>query len=439
MKTVKSKDRLIQYLSEHKGIELRRDEVLSETGISKSRLSELIKDLRSEGYSITAPKRSGLIRLDNSENVQSDIRSADIRLWLILMALSVKGKCTYVDLINFHLSLVDSNYLLDPLRTNESFSDTDIMTYLDDNNPAAAADIRDFLPLSTFRSDLKALCRSGYVEYRKEQGHYYYCLSEKSPSVLLKSDEDMYDFRVYFDHRKNSFQDIEPLAAVYEKICNIYNWDNDCISIQMYGKNRQVAPGQMAYLEKLVRYPYKTKILKIYYKTSKGNKKFRYKVGLIFFSSELNRFYALVRDADKDCVSQIRLDKIDSIEPEDEKNDYFHSIEIMDIYDEMFSYSYSRESCQVKILFEDYGNITERVSALHRKRKNSCFKKLEKPIPGMPYSYLYTDTIRGISSFEPYLRSFGSSALVIEPAFLRKKMIASGRKLLRRYEEVQNE
>ena len=65
---------------------------------------------------------------------------------------------------------------------------------------------------------------------------------------------------------------------------------------------------------------------------------------------------------------------------------------------------------------------------LHRKNTVSLYEK-----NGM---YYYEDDIIGIGEFQRWIRGYGSSIQVIEPAALKAKMIAAAQKTLEYYEHV---
>ena len=52
---------------------------------------------------------------------------------------------------------------------------------------------------------------------------------------------------------------------------------------------------------------------------------------------------------------------------------------------------------------------------------------------------MYEDDLRGVSAFSRFLRSFGSSALVLEPSNLQNLMINSNQLVLKNYEVNINE
>ena len=45
----------------------------------------------------------------------------------------------------------------------------------------------------------------------------------------------------------------------------------------------------------------------------------------------------------------------------------------------------------------------------------------------------YTDIVMGLSEFRTWLRSFGSSAMVLEPESLRDELVASARRMKEMY------
>ena len=93
----------------------------------------------------------------------------------------------------------------------------------------------------------------------------------------------------------------------------------------------------------------------------------------------------------------------------------------------------------MKILFQDFGNIRERLSALHSKRKFSKLYDISPLSEEIPHSIVYEDDLRGVSSFSRFLRSFGSSALVLEPSSLQDLMINSNQLILKNYEVTTDE
>lgn len=443
MKKNNAKEVLINYLFANTGVDLSRESIIQNTGISKSRLSELINAIRSDGYEIITPNRSGTVRLESTQNISTDITSKDVRQWLIILTLSKLGIATYIELICGILSIADNFYLHEKITTDDNYSDTDISEYLKKNNPDVKYYLDQNLPLSTFRKDLQALIQDGFVEKKRMQYkngiHVTYSISEKSPAILFESENELFDFMTFYDTFKGSFSNTKPLETLYKKCANIYDWASYDSSTHIYGKSNRIDKYQLKYLNNFVKYPYKTKTLKINYLARDEAMKLTISSGLLFYSVETNCFYLLCFNMDNKSIMQLRLDRITSIREGAEKNKDYRSNTFLNIYEEMFSASFEPEKTHVKVLFQDFGNIKERLSALYDKRKFSKLYDISPLSEELPHSIMYEDDLRGVSAFARYLRSFGSSALVLEPSSLQTLMIQSNQLTLRNYEVMTDE
>lgn len=438
-----SKELLIEYLLSKPGIDITRDEIILQTGISKSRLSELIKEIRSDGYMISSPNRSGIVKLEVQNKIAHDITPKDIRQWLILLVLSKSGTATYIELVYSLLSIADNKYLYDTITTDENYTDMDILEHLKEFNIATKDDIDNFLPLPTLRKDLHSLIESGFIDKKrityKNGTHVVYSISEKAPFILFESEYELYDFMIFYDNSKSSISSTTPLESLYKKIASIYDWKNYDSSMQIFGKSNRIDKNQLYHLNNFIQYPYKTKTLKITYSSRNKRMNFNINSGLLFYSVETNCFYLLCSETMTGNIMQLRLDRIVSIQDQNIPNKKYRSAELLNIYEEMISTSYDSQKTHVKILFQDFGNIHERLNTLHTKRKHSKLYKIEPISDNIPHTLVYEDDIRGISAFSRYLRSFGSSALVLEPAELREQMIQSNKKILSNYGVKTNE
>ncbi len=433
-----SKNILIEYLVSNSDLQITRDEIISNTGISKSRLSELINDLRSDGYDILTPNRSGTVQLNTSKSLVQNITPKDVRQWIILFSLSKLGAATYIELVCSILSIIDSTYLYDKIETETNYSDMDILEYLNDFNSAAKKDIDFYLPLPTFRKDLNSLINLGLVDKKrtmyKEGMHIIYSISEQSPSMLFESEDELYDFMMYYDNFKKSLSNNTVLDSLYSKISNIYDWESYDGVTHIYGKANSIDYAQLNHLNQFIKHPYKTKSLEIKYLSQKGELNLTINAGLLFHSVETNCFYLLCRNVLNSEIMQLRLDRMLDIKDSNDKNDYFRAAEVLSIYEEMFSGSYEPQKVHVKILFQNFGNIKEKLSSLNSKRKYSKLYEIEQIDPEIPHTIVYEDDIRGLSAFSRFIRSFGSSALVLEPLELKEALILSNQKVLENYE-----
>ena len=434
-----SKDILIDYLLDNSGTDLLRETIIKETGISKSRLSELIKEIRSDGYEVITPNRSGIIRLEIEQKINHDITPKEVRQWLILLALSKLGTATYIELVCAILSIMDSNYLYEGIATDDNYSDMDILEFLKKNNSSIKSDLTEFLPLPTFRKDLHSLITNGCIDinrrHYKDSMHVVYSISEKSPAILFESEGELYDFMTFYDNFKASLSNTEPLESLYKKCTLIYDWESYDTKTQVYGKSNLINQNQLIHLHSFIQYPYKTNTLDINYRSRNGVMDITISAGLLFYSTETNCFYLLCTNNEDKSIMQLRLDRINTIKENKEKNRNFRSIAYLNMYEEMFSTSFEPEKTHVKVLFQDFGNIKEQLTLLHNKRKFSKLYEITPISPDIPHNIIYEDDLRGLSAFSRFLRSFGSSALVLEPSNLQELMIQSNQNILKNYME----
>lgn len=86
---------------------------------------------------------------------------------------------------------------------------------------------------------------------------------------------------------------------------------------------------------------------------------------------------------------------------------------------------------RVRIRFHDEGNVLARVRRETSHRDSARFV----PEPGGG-SVIYTDEVSGLNELRVWVRSFGSSAEVLEPDQLRREVLESVERIVRRYSEA---
>ena len=91
---------------------------------------------------------------------------------------------------------------------------------------------------------------------------------------------------------------------------------------------------------------------------------------------------------------------------------------ILDIAPQVWGNEFESKPVRVCVRFENSANMWEKV-----KKELSCRTK-GKLYEKKDYLY-FEDDVYGISSFKKWVASYGSSAIVCEPAFLRDEIIAS--------------
>lgn len=87
----------------------------------------------------------------------------------------------------------------------------------------------------------------------------------------------------------------------------------------------------------------------------------------------------------------------------------------------------------VKIkIFKETANILDKIKAETRNRKNA---KIYDDKDDATLAY-YEDDICGASAFKKWLRKYGASVVVLEPAWLAEEMLESAKRRLKVYEEI---
>lgn len=110
------KSTVLQYLITHPNIEILRESLENELKISKSRLSEVIKELKADGYDIVTPPRSGklILNMDIKEETApiaiTAISNADLRQWIIIYLLSKHNGMTIQELYSAFMGFLDPEF-----------------------------------------------------------------------------------------------------------------------------------------------------------------------------------------------------------------------------------------------------------------------------------------------------------------------------------------
>ena len=436
---------VLEYLLKHKNEDIERDVLISDTGISKSRLSEILKSIRDDGYTISSPPRSGLIRLEkkNEQLVLPSIKDVDIREWLIIFLLSQYGSLSFRDLIIKLLRVkeYDAEYSL-KIDDKKVYTDNHLIKsfksfYLNQDMDDYSIDVAtDFLSVTTLRKDLSSLRKRGLVRLKEGQKTTYE-LTSKAPFILYVSEDHLSEFCQKYEDHITSISGITPLKEVYDKIRTLISWDDMNTVQRRFGRQAQISQDQIDKFNKFVSHPYKTNRLTIHSFYDGKEKHETISVGLIFFCVETGSFYALCHNHSKGEIITIRLDYIDDISDNKEKNKIFHNDEYYKKYKEMFAAGYDQQVHHVKVLFKDFGNIKERFVNLTKIRSEASLRPIEEPPKDCIYEYIYEDNVRGLRDFARFLRSFGYSVLVMEPIELRDMMVNTYKRFLDKYNALE--
>jgi hypothetical protein len=135
------------------------------------------------------------------------------------------------------------------------------------------------------------------------------------------------------------------------------------------------------------------------------------------YNETLNIWYLIAENQDGK-VYPYRIDRFKSYKLREK----FHITDIKE-YD-----IDGNEKVIVKVIFKNEANVIEKIFVkLHNKGK---FELAENG------NILFTGLISSIKYFESWIRGLGSSAVVLEPGFLKESLIDSGNKILNNYKDI---
>lgn len=441
------KKMVLEYLQSHSNEDISRIQLISECGISKSRLSEVLKSIKNDGYTIISPARSGLIRLETTDNqiILPTITDRDIRMWFIIFLLARFGKLSFRDLILKSLKIKDyeSDYSL-KLNTKKVFDDNHLIKslrsemtgpFLDAPNIDVAS---DGISVTTLRKDLSALRKLGLVSIIGSPKSKYE-LTSKAPFIISVSTDSLFEFCQKYEEHITTTSELLPVKQAYNKIQNIISWDSADHEQRRFGKLNQINQKQIDKFNDFISHPYKENRITIHSSYNGRERHDTISVGLLFYSVETGAFYALCKNHTQNRIEADRIDFVGHITDTDEANSIFHSPDYYKIYDEMFAAGFEPNIHHVKILLQEFGNVIPRFRSLASIRKNASIRPINSPSDDCAYKFVYEDNIRGLDDFARFLRSFGYSVLAVEPQELKEKMMNTYNRTLEKYKHLEEE
>ncbi len=368
--------------------------------MSRSSLSDDIRAINTKGEVIASPKRGvyviGSLPQENG-TLYSRIDGPSVRRWMILLSLIGRDK-------NFE----------------------GIMEYLKESEVIYSQ--------AAVYEDLKVLMQAGMITRKKDGKKRIYhseCLYET----------DLREIAQYTD--KKTKKSTRVAISIYKNIdlkikrsIPGYESDTEDSGTLRSGKHNILTVDQMRMMQKFAAYPYRERELLVTFMTNAGREVSRdICVGIIVYVVETARIYLIGENEWKNTSSKeqggknyvvIPMDSIISVSGKEKINTRYNAPEYHRIFREMFQIS-AEEAMNVRVRFENYPFIKDKLQRLCAVRETAHMQEHGKEI-------LFTDTIRGRGDFARYLRRFGRSAIVEEPAQLREDMINSSRKILALYE-----
>lgn len=434
---------VLDYLLQHSNEDVTREELTETTAISKSRLSEILTSIKSDGYEVITPPRSGLVRLETNHKqvVLPDIKDSDLRQWLILFLLSHYGPLSYRSLIEKLLMIKEYNIntaTLLKLQNKKVYDDAALIKSIRENYGDDILVAEDLVSITCLRKDISSLRKQGLIRLVEGQ-HTTYQLTDIAPYILTVSSDSLYQFCQQHEGHASSTTSLAPVKQTYDKIQSLIAYDSSNQVQAIFGKQNQISPEQIDKFNQFIAHPYKTNQLQISSLVNGAHYLSVFSVALLYYSVETSAFYAFGMDYSQGKKAAYRLDYMTEITVLTEKNTIFHSDEYYQEYEEMFSSSYSAEKYHVKVLYQNSFNIAKRFQSMHDARQNSTIRQIKNPPTECQYQYVYEDDIRGLWDFARFLRSFGYSVMALEPPQLVDQMLYTYNTILENYEKLEAE
>lgn len=413
----------IDYLKEHNGTSssefLRYLKEHYSAEISRGTLSEDREKLKEMGYEFSTHKNKYILTRepDNLKN------------------FSHKASQDFTSCIDRDLFL-DWMLLYDAQKKGTEFDKTYFA-----QNTAVFSDV----PKRVIQEHLQQLSKDGYLTFKNQPGkNRSYRFRPSVPSVYGFSAESLSDFCYDYETTPSAIGSAASVIEPFYQFCSLLlnnelpESDNPAFNASsrfQHGRQNSFPDEINNQLEALNKLPYETRKLNLVYSSPALPEKLNilFSVGISFYSTETNQCYLLGKSEQKE-VLLIRLDRIDfdSTTSSNKLNPFYNSPDLNQIYAEMFSVSLD-EPEQVEVHFELFSqNMEDKVYALHKYRSATSQIRYSEDENIM----LYRDTIRGLSSFAHYLRSFGSSAKVIRPQKLRDMMLSSAQQVFNSYTKL---
>ena len=295
---------------------------------------------------------------------------------------------------------------------------------------------------------LSSLHKQGYLKREgKIPNPYKFSLISDAPCVHCFLPDTLWNFADQHEHLPDTgaaASVLQPVSDFCYKLLNGENSDAEASSSLIHHGRQNIFPTNItSLLQKLNQFNFQQNKLSLRYVSPYEPQplQFLFSVAVIFYSVETNRCYLLGK-SEEYPVMLCRLDRIDfsGTQESDEKNLIYGTSDWKKIYNEIYSSSLDYSSLQnpVKVVvhFSRYSqSISDKIDALVASRPKTAHREDSED----QKTIIYTDTIRGLSSFAHYLRTYGESAHVIAPEELKELMLSSAKKVLARYEEVKHE
>ena len=297
-----------------------------------------------------------------------------------------------------------------------------IVSYLADPVRALAADER------TIRRDLEHLESAGYVEAPGERNTGY-CLSGAfMPRFSLTFSELISVVRA-LESAPEAVADPRTIASIRSKLFAAMAPCVDqahAMRRRRYtkGRARRSDPAMLARVEALEVASLESRVVQLKYTEKRKGRWSAREVeplGLVYYWFH-DMWYLVATCCTAHEIRHFRVDRIAGIAVTNKRFQYPSEFDLSDYVSGMWGV-YAGEPTRVRVRFFDEMNVLARLRAEIADRPSACLTQVDTGV------WELVDTVGGLSEFRVWLRSFGSSALVIEPECLRMQLIESAMRM----------
>ncbi len=297
-----------------------------------------------------------------------------------------------------------------------------IVSYLADPIRALAADER------TVRRDLEHLESAGYVEAPGERNTGY-CLSGAFMPRFSLTFHELISVVRALESAPEAVADPRTTASIRSKLFAAMAPCVDqahAIRRRRYtkGRARRSDPAILARVDALEVASLESRVVQLsYMERQKGNRSVREvePLGLVYYWFH-DMWYLVAICCTAREIRHFRVDRIAGIAVTNRRFQYPSEFDLAAYVSGMWGV-YAGEPTRVSVRFFDEMNVLARLRAEIADRPSACLTQVDTGV------WELVDTVAGLSEFRVWLRSFGSSALVIEPECLRMQLIESAMRM----------
>lgn len=309
---------------------------------------------------------------------------------------------------------------------------SDITAYVCDERRGFDVDER------TVRRDIEHMVSAGYVVERADEaeGPKSYALSELfMPRFSLPFSQLAAVMRA-LDTSPAALADPVTAASIKGKLMAALMPDPSpvdrvCRRRHIVGRARIASSSMLSKVDALELAAMEGRVVEMVYRGPKAQGESKHApravepLGVVYYWFH-DAWYLVARCRQAGDVRHFRVDRIQSFALTDELFQPPSGFSLEDYMQGPWGV-YRGEPVRIRVRFFDEYNVIDRVKA------ETAHRRQAKLVPVAPGQWEYTDIVMGLSEFRTWLRSFGSSAMVLEPESLRDELVASARRMKEMY------